>query len=247
MVISNKGKDVLITGGTSGIGLEIAKDFLNSKANLIITGTKKNPNLKVLFGDNEKQISYIQLDLGSKPSIQKILGKCIENRKIDVLVNNAGINKINSINNINEDDWDSINEVNLKGPFLITKFISKRMIKQKFGKILNIASIFSVVSKKKRASYSSTKWGLVGLTKAVALDLAPYNILVNSLSPGFVKTELTEKILGKSGMTKISNTIPLKRLANPSEIAKTALYLTSDLNTYITGQNIVIDGGYTSA
>ena len=247
MIISHKGKNVLITGGTKGIGLAIAKAFHKSEASLIVTGTKKKPNLRELFGDSNNKICYIQLDFSHDPPIERTLNNIIKNKKIDVLINNAGINRIDSINDIKENDWDFLNKVNLKGPFLITRMISKKMINQKFGKILNIASVFSVVSKKKRASYSSTKWGLVGLTKAVALDLAPYNILVNSLSPGFVKTKLTEQILGKSGMQKISKSIPLKYLADPSEIAKTALFLTSDLNTYITGQNIIIDGGFTSA
>ena len=111
----------------------------------------------------------------------------------------------------------------------------------------NIASIFSVVSKEKRASYSTTKWGLIGFTKAIALDLAPHNILVNAVSPGFVDTQLTRKILGKKGIKDIKANIPQKRLAKIEEIANTLLFLVSDYNTYITGQNIIIDGGFTSA
>ena len=120
------------------------------------------------------------------------------------------------------------------------------MKSQNFGKIINISSIFGVVSKKKRAAYSSTKWGLIGLTKAVALDLAPFNVQVNAISPGFVDTNLTKKILGVEKMKEISSTIPLGRLASSEEISKVALFLCSNLNTYITGQNIIVDGGYTS-
>ena len=119
------------------------------------------------------------------------------------------------------------------------------MIKNRSGKIINISSIFGSVSKSKRASYSSSKSGLLGLTRACALDLAKHNILVNSVSPGFVNTSLTKRILGKNTITKIKRDIPLKKLATPSEIIPYIIFLTSDHNKYITGQNCVIDGGYT--
>jgi 3-oxoacyl-[acyl-carrier protein] reductase len=121
------------------------------------------------------------------------------------------------------------------------------MKKQGYGKIVNIASVFSIVSRAKRAAYSTTKWGLVGFTKAIAHDLAPHNILVNAVSPGFVDTELTRRILGEKEIEKLVSSIPQKRLADAGEIAKAILFLTSDHNTYITGQNIIVDGGFTSA
>ena len=133
------------------------------------------------------------------------------------------------------------------GPFVLTREISKIMKKNKYGRIVNIASIFGVISREKRAAYSSTKSGLIGLTKATAHDLAKDNILVNSISPGFIDTELTKNILGEKSMKEISSSIPLKRLGDPDEIAKLVLFLTSDQNTYITGENIIIDGGYTIA
>ena len=167
--------------------------------------------------------------------------------KVDVLINNAGVNKIDTISEISVEDWDWINTVNLKGPFLLTQAVSESMKLQESGKIINIASILGVVSKEKRATYSSTKWGLIGFTKAVALDLAPFNVLVNSVSPGFVDTDLTRRILGPENIKKLVETIPQKRLGKTDEIAKVVLFICSDLNTYITGQNIVVDGGFTSA
>jgi len=163
------------------------------------------------------------------------------------LINNAGVNKIESISHLSSKDWDWINTVNLKGPFLLTKAVTKTMKKKNSGKIINIASIFGVVSKEKRAAYSSTKWGLIGFTKAVALDMACFNIQVNALSPGFVDTELTQKILGKDGIESLIERIPLGRLAKPEEIANVVLFLCSENNSYITGQNIIVDGGFTSA
>jgi 3-oxoacyl-[acyl-carrier protein] reductase len=125
--------------------------------------------------------------------------------------------------------------------------VSETMKKQNSGKIINIASIFSVVSKEKRAAYSSTKWGLIGFTKAAALDMACFNVQVNAVSPGFVDTELTRKILGRKEIKSLTERIPQGRLAKPEEIANVVLFLCSDLNTYITGENIVVDGGFTSA
>jgi len=244
--ISLNNKIVVITGGTRGIGASMVENFYKAGANIITTGTNINEVEKLNSNRKNKKIKYYQLDLTSKKSTEKFLDEIIKLKKIDILVNNAGINKIESISKIKLDDWDKINEVNLRGPFILTRAITKIMKKQKQGRILNISSIFGVNSKAKRAAYSATKWGLVGFTKAAALDLSKYNILVNSLSPGFVNTELTQRILGKDKINEIVKTIPLGRLAQANEIALAALFLCSDLNTYITGQNIVVDGGFTS-
>lgn len=246
MKISLNNKIVVITGGTRGIGASMVENFYKAGANIITTGTNINEVEKLNSNRKNKKIKYYQLDLTSKKSTEKFLDEIIKLKKIDILVNNAGVNKIDSISKIKLDDWDKINEVNLRGPFILTRAITKIMKKQKQGRILNISSIFGVNSKAKRAAYSATKWGLVGFTKAAALDLSKYNILVNSLSPGFVNTELTQRILGKDKINEIVKTIPLGRLAQANEIALAALFLCSDLNTYITGQNIVVDGGFTS-
>ena len=240
-------KTVIVTGGARGIGAAIVELFQEYNAEIIATGT----NVKELESLNRaakgKRTQYIHLDFILNESVQGFLGYLDKLDRIDVLINNAGVNKIDSIHEIDENDWDRLSNVNLRGPFILTRTVSKIMQKQCYGRIVNITSIFSVISKSKRAAYSSTKWGLVGFTKAVALDLAQYNILVNAVSPGFVDTELTRRILGEKEINKLINTIPQKRLADSSEIAKTVIFLVSDHNTYITGQNIIIDGGYTSA
>tara|TARA_B100000886_G_scaffold322179_1_gene264994 strand:+ start:1163 stop:1903 length:741 start_codon:yes stop_codon:yes gene_type:complete len=242
------GKTVLVTGGTRGIGFSILDAFLTVGAKVIVTGTniKKPENLNTFERYNDKLV-YIRLDFSSQDSIGKFLNKIKKYKQIDVLVNNAGVNKINPISDTEESDWDFINSVNLKGPFLITKIVSKIMLKNRSGKILNIASIFGVVSKRKRSIYSATKSGLIGFTKSVALDLAEHNILVNALSPGFVDTELTRKILNNSQIDELKSLIPQKRLADAHEIANVVLFLCSEKNSYITGQNIIVDGGFVSA
>lgn len=247
MEVDFSNKVVLVTGGTRGIGKAIAKLFLEYNAEVIATGTDLI-NVDVSNNNSIKnKINYKTLDFSSHSSTSSFLKKLNDGPPIDILINNAGINKIDDISNINSKDWDKINKVNLRGPFILTKEIVKKMKSLKQGHIVNIASIFGVVSKKKRSVYSTTKSGLIGFTKSIALDLAPYNIIVNSVSPGFVDTELTRKILTAREIEKIKKTIPLLRLAEADEIAKTIIFLCSKYNTYISGQNIIVDGGFTIA
>ena len=247
MKIDFSNKTVIVTGGTRGIGAAIVELFQQCNAQVIGTGTNNKELKRLNQVSKERKTNYIHLDFTSNESVQGFLGFIDKQDKIDVLINNAGVNKIDSIQDVTEDDWDWINNVNLRGPFLLTREVSKIMQRQGSGRIVSIASIFGVVSKSKRAAYSTTKWGLVGLTKATALDLASHNILVNAVSPGFVDTELTRQILGDKEIEKLLDTIPQKRLAVAKEIAKTVIFLASDHNTYITGQNIIVDGGFTSA
>ena len=234
-----KGKLVLITGGSKGIGKQLVDDFIKLNAKVISTSTQVTKN------KNKKNLVLENLDFNNSQSINYFINKIKKIKKIDVLINNAGVNKINSINDVNLSDWDKIQNVNIKGPILLTKEISKIMMKKKSGKIVNISSIFGVISKEKRSLYSASKSALLGLTRASALDLAKYNILVNSVSPGFVHTSLTSKILGKKGMKEITKEIPIGRMAKTKDISSLIIYLCSSQNSYITGQNFVIDGGVT--
>ena len=243
MNIDFTNKTVLVTGGTRGIGASIVRHFENLNAEVIATGANKDQLHKSI----NRRVKYHYLDLRNEKSISDFIEYISQRKKIDVLINNAGMNKIDPIEKIKDEDWNNIYSINLYGPFVLTREISKIMKKNKYGRIVNIASIFGVISREKRAAYSSTKSGLIGLTKATAHDLAKDNILVNSISPGFINTELTKNILGEKSMKEISSSIPLKRLGDPDEIAKLVLFLTSDQNTYITGENIIIDGGYTIA
>ena len=242
------GRTALVTGANTGIGFHIAEMLAKNGAKVLM-GCRNRDKAESARSDLLKlapgaSIEIVELDLADMASV-RAAADSIES--LDVLINNAGVNKIDSIHEISENDWDWMNEVNLRGPFLITRSVSKIMKKQGYGKIVNIASVFSIVSRAKRAAYSTTKWGLVGFTKAIAHDLAPHNILVNAVSPGFVDTELTRRILGEKEIEKLVSSIPQKRLADAGEIAKAILFLTSDHNTYITGQNIIVDGGFTSA
>ncbi len=237
------GKTVLITGATKGIGSAIAAAFESVGASLILTGTKQD-QINALNNQNKiNHIRWIQADFSSHESTNTFLEK-IESLAVDILINNAGTNIIKTIEKVQPENLDTLLAINLRAPLLLCKAVSSNMKKKSYGRIVNIASIWSVITKPGRAMYSATKTGLSGLTRAVAMDLAPYNILVNAVSPGFVNTELTTASLSSEEQENLSSQVPLGRFAGPEEIAKTVLFLSSDLNTYITGQNLVVDGGY---
>ena len=134
--------------------------------------------------------------------------------------------------------------VNVKAPFIISQAVCKKMKKNQYGRVVNISSIFGHCTKEKRSCYTTSKFALAGMTKTFAVEMAPHKVLVNSVAPGFTMTELTKNILGKDGMKQIALEVPMRRLAHPSEISRVVLFLASEFNTYLTGQNIIVDGGF---
>ena len=243
-------KTALVTGGTMGIGAAIAEELHKAGANLLITGVEDAGFIyklnKKVQDQGIKNISYIRVDFANDDSINQFFKFLDGIDKIDICINNAGINRNNLIDEILLEDFDLLLSVNLRAPFLITKYISKRMKSARSGYIVNIASIWSIKSRPGRTAYTITKSGIVGLTKTSSIELAPYNILVNAVSPGFTMTELTMRTLPEKEFNELKSIVPAKRFAEPSEIAKTVLFLVSNLNTYIIGQNIIIDGGFTN-
>ncbi len=238
MNISFESKTVVITGATRGIGKATADTFLATGANVIVTGrsTQRPENL-------DSRIRYTPLDLLSNESIGEFLNYLTSLERIDAFVNNAGINVIDEVLNINDEDFDNVMAVNLRGPFIICRHVADLM-GSNGGKIVNVGSIWSKITKKGRVSYITSKAGLAGLTRGLSTDLADQNILVNAVSPGFVETELTSKSLSKKEIINIMDKVPLGRLAQANEIANFIVFLCSDMNSFMTGQNIVIDGGY---
>lgn len=237
-------KTIVITGGTRGIGAAISEKFSQEGGSVILTG-RNRAELERLQSISVSDVRYIQLDLEDKVSVTKFLRFLETLEKIDVLVNNAGINRIERIENISTIDFETIIDVNLKAPFYICQKAAQLMI-GKGGKIINIASIWSRVTKEGRTSYITSKAGLAGLTRGLATDMAKHNVLVNTVSPGFVLTELTRQSLSDVEMENMTQMIPMKRMAQPSEIANLVAFLGSDENSYITGQNIVADGGFSN-
>ena len=247
MKIDFQGQTVLVTGATRGMGKQFADDFANLGANLILTGTDKD-KIETLNREakHDKQAArkYYAVDFANVESTKAFIEAIKAYQKIDVCINNAGINRINFIDETLIEDWKEILAVNLEAPFMITRAVSKLMKKNHYGRIVNIASIFGVISKAKRSIYTTTKFALRGLTVTSAIELAPYNVLVNSVSPGFVLTELTKSILSEEEMKQLASQVPIGRFAEPEEISRVVLFLASSLNSYLTGQNIVIDGGF---
>lgn len=237
-------KTAVITGATRGIGKSIADSLWELGCNIIVTGRDIKPKKTI---EKKERFNYLQLDFLDPESLHGFMSSIKDFSNIDILINNAGINVIQAIGEVSENNWQEILQVNLTGPMILMNTIAKIMKKGEGGKIVNISSIFGVVSKEKRNAYSASKSGLIGLTRAAALDLAKFNILVNALCPGFTDTELTNSILLEVEKDKIKRSIPLQRFARVDEIAKVALFLCSDLNTYITGQTIIVDGGFTIA
>lgn len=216
-------KRALVTGGSRGIGLAICECL--AADGIDVVAPKRS-----------------ELDLSDRDSVLSY----IKNNTFDfnILVNNAGINPIASLEEVSEKDWDDTTMVNLKAPFLLAQACASFMKKNQWGRIVNVSSIFSLVTKKQRVAYTPSKAGLNGLTQVLAVELGESNILVNSICPGYVMTDLTRQNNTEEQIQIIEQTIPLKRLAQPEELAQTVSFLVSDKNSYITGQMITVDGGF---
>jgi 3-oxoacyl-[acyl-carrier protein] reductase len=247
VTIDLKGRVALITGGTRGIGKAIADRFLEAGASIILTGTKMAEIEKLNAANgNPERVSYLQVDFTDQVSVNDFIAEISKRPRIDILVNNAGINKIALNTETSTEDFDLLNDVNVKGPYITCREVSKIMKKQGYGRIVNVTSIWSAITRPGRSIYTTTKFAVAGLTKTLAIELAADNIMVNAVAPGFTLTELTATTNTAEELKKITNIIPIKRMAQPVEIANTVLFLCSELNSYMTGQNIIVDGGYTN-
>jgi len=236
------GKNALVTGSTRGIGRAIAEAFAQSGARVAVVGRdlQRAEEAASAVGNNAAGFAA---DVGDTAAIAKLVGD-VEKAfgSIDILVNNAGITRDNLVMRLKDEDWDAVQNANLRGAFAAIRAVSRGMMKKRSGRIINIASIVGLIGNKGQANYAASKAGLIALTKSVAKELGSRNILVNAVAPGFIETEMTAAMT-QEARDALGQQIALERLGSVQDVAAMVAFLASDLASYITGQVFVVDGG----
>ncbi len=232
------GKKVFITGASRGIGRAISEAFRAEGAWVIGTRTT--------LADEADQFcqEWVAADFTRQEQIREC-ADYLRRAAPDILVNNAGINKVAPFTEIASEDFQAIQQVNVLAPFLLCQAAIPGMVIKRWGRIVNISSVWGKISKKHRASYSTSKFALDGMTLALAAEHSADGILANCVAPGFIDTELTRRVLGTSGIDELVSQVPTLRLGQPNEVARLVLWLASEENSYLTGQNLAVDGGFT--
>jgi 3-oxoacyl-[acyl-carrier protein] reductase len=242
MNIDLTGKNALVTGSTRGIGRAIAEAFAQSGARVAIVGRdqQRAEEAAAAIGSSARGFSG---DVSDTTAVAKLVDD-VEKAfgSIDILVNNAGITRDNLVMRLKDDDWDAVQDANLRGAFAAIRAVSRGMMKKRNGRIINIASIVGLIGNKGQANYAASKAGLIALTKSVAKELGSRNILVNAVAPGFIKTEMTDAMTPEA-RDALGKQIALERLGTVNDVAAMVTFLASDLASYITGQVFVVDGG----
>ena len=244
-----KDKVALITGGARGIGRAIAMAFAREGADIVVADVNQEEAEKTARDIEAlaRKSLAIPMDVTNYLKVEEAINKILDKfGKVDILVNNAGITKDGLLLRMNEAEWDAVINVNLKGTFNCTKAVSKAMIKQRSGKIINIASIIGIIGNAGQANYSASKAGIIALTKTAAKELASRNINVNAVAPGFIQTDMTAG-LSEDIKQKMKEAIPLNKFGSPDDVAAACLFLASEDADYITGQTIIVDGGMVMA
>ncbi len=241
-MINLKNTNVILTGATGGIGNSILDKLNESNAKIIATGTNQEKLDKIK--SNYNNVITKKFDLSDHSSIEKFIEECNETfeNKIDVLINNAGITKDNLTIRMKDEEWNKVISINLSSSFLLSKYAIKKMLKNKNGKIINITSVVGHTGNIGQANYTASKAGLIGMSKSLALEYGKKNIKINCISPGFIKSEMTDKI-SDSFKQLLRDKIPLDRFGDTRDVANAVLFLSSSLSDYITGETIHVNGG----
>ncbi|RUM42677.1 MAG: 3-oxoacyl-[acyl-carrier-protein] reductase [Desulfurobacterium sp.] len=235
-----KGKVVLVTGGTRGIGRAIAERFKSLGSIVYITGTNEERTKTVA---EEMGVNGVKMDVTDREEVKRVVSEIIEKEeRIDVLINNAGITRDTLFLRMKEEDWDAVIDTNLNGVYNVTRAVVPYMVKRRSGNIINISSVIGFTGNVGQVNYASTKSALVGFTKSLAKELGGRGIRVNCIAPGYITTDMTEKIPEKIKQ-EILKSIPLKREGKPEEVADVCIFLASDMASYITGTVIHVNGG----
>ncbi len=234
--------NIILTGATGGIGGSILDKLNKLNAKIIATGTNKD-KLQVIK-TKYKNVEVKKFDISDHSSIEKFIDECNEifQNKIDILINNAGITADNLTIRMKDDEWNKVINLNLTSTFLLSKYTIKKMLKNKNGKIINITSIVGHTGNIGQANYAASKAGLIGMSKSLALEYGKKNIKINCISPGFIKSDMTDKI-SDNFKQSLENKISLERFGEPEDVANAAVFLSSSLSDYITGETIHVNGG----
>ena len=235
------GKRVLITGAAGGIGKELSKSFLELGANIILSGTNIN-RLQSLKDDLNQECEVYECDLKNVDEINNLLNFLDGSGGVDVLINNAGKTEDNLLMRMTDEQWEDIMLINLTSVMRLTRGIIRGMIKKRWGRIINITSIVALTGNPGQSNYVASKSGLIGFSKSLASEVASRGITVNCIAPGFIKTNMTDK-LNENQTSSILNRIPMNRIGIPIDICSSAIFLASSYSNYITGQTIHVNGG----
>ncbi|HPP86781.1 MAG TPA: 3-oxoacyl-[acyl-carrier-protein] reductase [bacterium] len=239
------GKTAVVTGAARGIGKAICKKLAELKCNIAAVDVLAEDTEKTAAELSELGISAkpYQCDVSDYSAVQELFKKINDDfGKIEIVVNNAGITRDNLIIKMSEEEWDKVIAINLKGVFNCTKAATRPLMKNRWGRIINISSVIGVMGNAGQLNYAASKAGIIGMTKSTAKELAARNITCNAIAPGFIKTAMTDK-LPETEKQKLENLIPLKRLGEPEDIANAVGFLASEEASYITGQVLIVDGG----
>jgi len=236
------GRSALVTGSTRGIGRAIAETLALSGAQVAVVG-RDRARAEEVAAELSNGARGVACDVGNVDSVTQLV-RGVEKSlgAVDILVNNAGLTRDNLLMRLRDEDWDTVVDANLRGAFVAMRAATRGMMKRRWGRVINIASIVGIVGNKGQANYAASKAGLIGLTKSVAKELASRNILANVVAPGFIDTDMTAAMTPEA-RTALSRQIPLERLGTPNDVAGIVGFLASDHAAYITGQVIVVDGG----
>ncbi|MBI2795959.1 MAG: 3-oxoacyl-[acyl-carrier-protein] reductase [Gemmatimonadetes bacterium] len=236
------GKVALVTGSTRGIGRAIAQGLHDAGARVAVCGRDLSRAQAVAaeLGDGARGFAADVADVASVQALVADVEKAFG--QLDILVNNAGLTRDNLMMRIKDEDWDMVIDANLRGAFVAMRAATRGMMKRRWGRVINIASIVGITGNKGQANYAASKAGLIGLTKSVAKELASRNILANVVAPGFIDTDMTAAMTPEA-RAAMAGVIPLERLGTPADVAGAVVFLASDAASYITGQVLVVDGG----